>query len=132
MIAFHLFMSLLTIGVASLVLHVWLPHVRGDSAPHRLLLWGITMSFMATIGDNIFWGLASLSKLKGWPSYECMLKAGPYADLLFQHAMRILAAACHLEAARRANVIASIELATVTMFAIVGAIAVFAFLMIGR
>lgn len=128
----NLFAGLLTIAVAFLVIHVWLPHTKaGKHGPHHLLLWGITIGFVAIIGDNIYWGLTWLSRLNQWPSEPAWFTGGPWANLLFRHGGKIAAAALHLEAARRAGIIGSRELFEITSFAIVASAAFFFLLLLG-
>ena len=107
----NLFLGLLTIAMSVVVLSAWLPHTKSEEmSAHRLLLIGIALSFTATIGDNIYWGLTWLSQLKHWNSEPEWFAGGPYANLVFRHCVKIVAGACHVEAARRAGIIRAREL----------------------
>jgi hypothetical protein len=128
----NLLLGCWTIGVAYVVLHIWSPHARSNaSVANRLLLIGISISFLGTIGDNIYWGLTWLSKLKGWPSEAQWFNGGPYANTLFRHCMKIAAAACHLEAARRADIVKTAELSRLLWSVVLLGFLVFLFLLTG-
>lgn len=130
----NLLMGLLTVGVAGLVLQVWMPTVkkwdrRTWFGPHEWLLLGITLGFTMTIGDNIFWGITWYSKLRAWPTSQWWFDHGPWANLVFRHTGKICAAMCHLEAARQASVITSEDLATRTAVVIAGSVTAFSVLL---
>jgi len=128
----NLLLGCWTIGVAYMVLHFWTPNARSNaSTANRLLLIGISISFLGTIGDNVYWGLTWLSQLKGWPSEAQWFAGGPYANTLFRHAMKIAAAACHLEAARRAGIVQTAELSRLLWSVFLTGFFVFLFLLAG-
>jgi hypothetical protein len=113
----NLLLGFITVGFAFLVLLVWAPkfirwYDRSKLGPHEWLLIGISLGFLSTIGDNIFWGITWYSKMKAWPTSEWWFDHGPAANLLFRHVGKIAAAGCHLEAARQANVLSSCELSS--------------------
>lgn len=133
----NVLLGLLTVGVAALVIQVWMPTFLRQPpsrqrvfGPHEWLLAGITIGFTATIGDNVFWGITWYSKLRGWPTSDWWFEQAPIANMIFKHAGRICAAMCHLEAARQASVVSTEELATRTATVLLGSLTMFVLLML--
>lgn len=129
----NLFLGLVTIGVAALVIQIWMPPVairRHAWGPHEWLLAGITIGFASTIGDNIFWGITWYSKLKEWPTSPWWFDHGPAANLIFRHVGKITAGLCHLEAARQASVVHSGDLVGRSVMMLVAASFLFLWLVL--
>lgn len=132
----NLFLGLITVGVALLVIQVWMPtylrrpHSQRGFGPHEWLLVGITIGFASTIGDNVFWGITWYSKMRNWPTSPWWFDHGPAANMIFRHVGKISAALCHLEAARQASVISTEDLAARSTMVVLGSIVAFAILML--
>lgn len=108
MLVFSLFTTLVTLGFSGLVLYVWFPNLKRIGkrklTGSDLLVIGIVFSFCAVIGDNVYWGLTWLSKAQHWPHSAWWFNHGPLSNVVFRHGLKVVAAVCHLEAARRAGV----------------------------
>lgn len=110
-----LYTSLLTIGFAMLVVVEWCPRnfikwVSRGFDQYDLLVLGILIGFVAVMGDNLYWLAAWYSKLRNREEFDWYLENGPTANIFFRHILKITAAACHLEAARRSNIVRSDDL----------------------
>lgn len=130
----NMILGLMTIGVAILVINTWLPtcivHPLGRKTfgPHEWLLVGVSISFLMTIGDNLFWGVTWYSKLMKWPTSQWWFDHGPSANLVFRHVGKICAGMCHLEAARQARVIESEDLARRSSVVVVASVILYVLL----
>ena len=131
---FNTLLTLLTIGSAGVVVLVWMPtfllHSKSSKslAPHQLLLIGIAISFATAVCDNIYWGITWFSKLKNWETSQWWFDHGPMANTFFRHLGKILAAACHIEAAKRSGIILREEITAVTVLIFVACLFIFCLL----
>lgn len=127
-------LTLLTIGSAGVVVLVWMPTFVLNAKkneklePHQLLLLGIAISFLSTICDNIYWGITWFAKLKQWPTAIWWLDHGPIANTFFRHLGKIMAAGCHIEAARRSGVVLREEITAMTVLVCVVCLFIFCLL----
>lgn len=95
-------LSAVTAMLCLVVVVVWMPRVVGGN--HTLLLAGIVVGFAGAFCDNVYWGITWYSKLQQWDTMQWWFNNGPIANIFFRHGMKLTAAACHLEAARRAGI----------------------------
>jgi len=117
------FLSALTALMCLVVVVVWMPRVLNGK--HSLLLAGIVVGFAGALADNVYWGVTWYSKLKQWDTSQWWFDHGPIANIFFRHTMKLTAAACHLEAARRAGIE---NVAELSVAALIGSLFVFGIL----
>ena len=92
------------LGVAAGVLDEWVPSLfrnqaRVDWTATDWLILGICFSFLGSIGDNIWWGVAWMLKYFNDPAWIWWFDHGVYSNILFRQAFKIAAGYCHLRAA---------------------------------
>lgn len=114
------FLSALTAMMCLVVVTVWMPRVLNGK--HSLLLAGIVIGFAGALADNVYWGITWYSKLQQWDTVQWWFDHGPIANIFFRHAMKLAAAVCHLEAARRAGID---NVAELSIAALIGSLFVF-------
>lgn len=113
----NLLLGLLTIGIAIMVVCVWIPPIlqdlrkHGRTTPASLLQCGIVIGFLSVIGDNVFWAITWYAKMAKWPTEQWWFDHGPWSNLLFMHLGKMAAGCFHLEAARRAHAVGTENLA---------------------
>jgi len=132
MLIVSFYATLLTIGFAVLVLIEWCPNFKRMAtrkwSQSDLLILGVLLGFVSVVGDNVYWGITWYSKMKNWSTSEWWFEFGPVSNLIFRHAMKIAAAACHLEAARRAEVVATDSLVMKTLIVLFVSVLLFSLL----
>jgi hypothetical protein len=103
----NLILTVITVLTSVMVVVLWWPQAKSWRllAPSDLLVVGITIAFLGAVGDNLFWGITWYSRLHHWPTESWWFDCGPYSNFVFRHVMKIAAAYCHIEAARRASVL---------------------------
>ena len=116
-------LSALTALMCLAVVLVWMPRITGGC--HTLLLAGIVIGFAGAFADNVYWGITWYSKLKQWDTTQWWFDHGPVANIFFRHSMKLAAAVCHLEAARRAGIDSVAEL---SVAALIGSLFIFGML----
>ena len=105
----------LTLTVPTLALSLWVVWVYGAEAKealkrlltgHRitdtqLLIAGITIGFVGSFLDNIYWGLAWSAAFFELPQERFLFRNGVFANIPFRQGAGVLAASLHLIAAMR-------------------------------
>lgn len=86
-----------TIVACIFVLYVWTPHLPRE-AKHWLLV-GIAFSFVGSIVDNTWWGIAWYLRREDDPSWHWWFDHGVYSNIFFRQAFKLIAAYCHIKAA---------------------------------
>ena len=91
------------VGVSICVLDEWGPSLiheprRRFTATDWLVL-GICLSFLGSIGDNLWWGVAWATKYLNQPNAEWWFENGVFSNVCFRQGLKLLAGYCHLRAA---------------------------------
>lgn len=64
---------------------------------------GVSISFLGSVVDNFYWGLAWTADYTGHESRDALFKYGVYSNAPFRQLCTILAAVCHIRAAMTAQ-----------------------------
>lgn len=105
------FLTVLVVGLSFAVVILWMPgNPNRDEAVNqnesvRYLVTGIVLSFCASIGDNVWWGIAWGLRVENRPEWQWWFDNGVYANIVFRQGMKCIAAWCHIKAATSAGII---------------------------
>lgn len=105
-----LVLTIPTIALAVAVLILWGPRAFGYLKPEsrskdereeqtRWLIVGVTVSFLGSAFDNLYWGAAWTAEYLKLPIRDTLFLKGAYSNIPFRQLAGILAAYCHLRAA---------------------------------
>jgi len=68
-------------------------------SPQSLLILGITVSFLGSVADNVYWWFAWFADFLSLPVRDILFANGVYSNIPFRQGAGIVAAGLHLVAA---------------------------------
>jgi len=130
------FLAVSCIVMSMAVILLWLPGNLGESkSKHsvsvRWLVTGIVASFVASIIDNAWWGIAWSLRYADNPSWHWWFDFGVYSNIASRQGIKIFAAWCHIKAAVESGIISGHAAYACGLLAIIaGALAAISLLML--
>tara|TARA_R110000868_G_C10696822_1_gene748814 strand:+ start:84 stop:503 length:420 start_codon:yes stop_codon:yes gene_type:complete len=105
------FLTVLCLGMSFAVIVLWMPGnlQREESVKsHPSVKWlvmGIVTSFLASIADNLWWGIAWGNRYFDTPYWEWWFDCGVYSNIVSRQGLKLFAAWCHVKAAIESRII---------------------------
>lgn len=105
------FLTVLCLGMSFAVIVLWMPGnlQREESVKsHPSVKWlvlGIVTSFLASIVDNLWWGIAWGNRYFDTPYWEWWFDNGVFSNIVSRQGLKLFAAWCHVKAAIESKII---------------------------
>lgn len=105
------FLTVLCLGMSFAVIVLWMPGnlQREESVKsHPSVKWlvlGIVTSFLASIVDNLWWGIAWGNRYFDTPYWEWWFDYGVFSNIVSRQGLKLFAAWCHVKAAIESKII---------------------------
>lgn len=108
------FLTILCLGMSFAVIILWMPgNINRDESvnSHPSVKWlvtGIVTSFLASIIDNVWWGIAWGNRYFDTAYWEWWFDHGVYSNIISRQGLKLFAAWCHIKAAVESRIISEV------------------------